>query len=49
MSSKKVVAAYDYDAQESIELSFKEGDIITVLKEDPSGWWKGLILIFINF
>jgi len=38
---KKATALYDYDATEKIELSIKEGDIISVIKEDPSGWWKG--------
>lgn len=38
---KQLVADFDYDAEEDGELSFKEGDIIFVLKEDPSGWWFG--------
>ena len=23
------------------ELAFKEGDMIEVIREDPSGWWEG--------
>jgi myosin-1 len=36
-------AIYDYDATDTDELTFKEGDIIEITKEDPSGWWKGKI------
>ncbi|CAH1796060.1 unnamed protein product [Owenia fusiformis] len=32
---------YAYDAQDTDELSFNEGDIIEILKEDPAGWWSG--------
>lgn len=32
---------YAYDAQDTDELSFNEGDTIDIMKEDPSGWWKG--------
>ncbi len=30
---------YD-DAQAADEVSFREGDIVTVLQKDPSGWWE---------
>merc|ERR1712100_96434 len=32
---------FDYNTDDPNELSFKEGDIITVLQKDPSGWWQG--------
>ncbi|XP_047141172.1 unconventional myosin-Ie isoform X1 [Hydra vulgaris] len=32
---------YTYDPQEADELKFVEGDIIEIIKEDPSGWWTG--------
>ncbi|XP_013379436.1 unconventional myosin-Ie-like [Lingula anatina] len=32
---------YAYDAQDTDELSFNEGDIISLIKEDPQGWWTG--------
>ncbi|PRP84260.1 hypothetical protein PROFUN_08280 [Planoprotostelium fungivorum] len=38
---KKMKALYEYKATDPLELCMKEGDIITVIKEDPSGWWKG--------
>ncbi|KAG9389965.1 RhoGAP domain [Carpediemonas membranifera] len=34
-------AAYTYGGQEEKELSFKSGELIKVLKADPSGWMKG--------
>lgn len=34
-------AVYDYDATDTDELTFKEGDVIEIIKEDPSGWWRG--------
>lgn len=37
----KVEALYTYAAQDLDELSFKEGDIIEVLKEHEGGWWLG--------
>jgi hypothetical protein len=34
-------AEFDNVADQPKELAFKEGDIITVLTQDISGWWKG--------
>ncbi|XP_064390451.1 unconventional myosin-Ie-like [Halichondria panicea] len=39
----KCKAVFDYDATDTDELSFKEGDIIDIIKEDASGWWKGRV------
>ena len=37
-------ALYDFEAQQDGDLSFNEGDIITVTDtSDPSGWWVGEI------
>lgn len=36
-----VKAVYDYSSNESGELSLKEGDIIKVVSQHPSGWWTG--------
>jgi len=33
-------ALYAYDAQTQDELSFREGEMLTVLKKDPQGWWE---------
>ncbi|KAH9256241.1 hypothetical protein BASA81_005462 [Batrachochytrium salamandrivorans] len=37
-------ALYSFEGARSDNLPFKEGDIITVLKQDPSGWWQGSTL-----
>lgn len=34
-------ALYDYDATTEDELTFREGDVITILQKDPAGWWEG--------
>ena len=40
-SSENVTALYEYDAQEANELSFKEGDVIKIVKKNEDGWWLG--------
>jgi hypothetical protein len=35
------VALYDYDAQNELELSLKQGDIVAVIKRGTDGWWEG--------
>jgi len=40
-SSGTVIAKHPYSAQETGELSFKKGEMITVLRKDNSGWWEG--------
>jgi len=41
-TKKKMKASYDYTAQEENELSFREGDVITLIeKYDDSEWWQG--------
>jgi len=37
----KVRALFNYTGVEDTELSFKEGDLITVTYKDESGWWEG--------
>jgi hypothetical protein len=32
-------ALYDYEATNDTELSFAEGDILTITERDDSGWW----------
>jgi len=32
-------ALYDYEATNDTELSFTEGDILTITERDDSGWW----------
>lgn len=38
---KKLMVVYDYDSEAPNELTIRENDIVTVITEDPSGWWKG--------
>jgi len=35
------VALYDYQAQQSDELSFVKGNVIAVLSKDHPDWWMG--------
>nr|XP_033811648.1 LOW QUALITY PROTEIN: unconventional myosin-If [Geotrypetes seraphini] len=40
-SGPKCRAMYQYIGQDVDELSFNVNDMIDILTEDPSGWWKG--------
>ena len=44
-TNKVVLVLHDYDSQDPVELTIREGDIIDVITEDQSGWWKGLLLM----
>jgi hypothetical protein len=37
----KAVVKFDYTSRDPVELTIHAGDVITVLNEDSSGWWKG--------
>ena len=43
--SNRVVARYNYNAQEEGDLSFKKGDVITVTRKthDTNDWWEGTL------
>jgi len=42
---KQLVALYNYDATEDNELTFVEGDLIDLLEENESGWWRGRLQV----
>jgi hypothetical protein len=37
----KVRALYDFAGETEQDLPLREGDLVVVLAEDPSGWWTG--------
>lgn len=39
--STRVRALYEFWAQNSAELSFQPGDIISVINQEDEGWWEG--------
>lgn len=39
----KMVALYSFNKRKENELSLKKGDVVTVLEQNRSGWWKGQI------
>ncbi|CBY09421.1 unnamed protein product [Oikopleura dioica] len=36
----KARVIYDYNAQDNDELTLREQNIVDVISEDPSGWWR---------
>eukprot|EP00299_Pterocystis_sp_00344_P014783 c7341_g1_i1.p1 GENE.c7341_g1_i1~~c7341_g1_i1.p1 ORF type:complete len:375 (+),score=101.00 c7341_g1_i1:52-1176(+) len=39
-NQKKVKAVFDFEGQHEDELSFRDGDVLTVVEESEEGWWK---------
>jgi len=42
-SLPKCKTLYNYEAQDTDELSFVQGEEIEIVKEDSSGWWVGRV------
>ena len=40
-AKKLMQCLHDYEATDPLELSFREGDVIVVIQENNTGWWKG--------
>ncbi|XP_054264037.1 intersectin-1 isoform X2 [Macrosteles quadrilineatus] len=40
-STEKVIALYQYKAQNEDELSFEKDDVITIISKDEPAWWRG--------
>uniref|UniRef100_A0A1I8F412 SH3 domain-containing protein n=1 Tax=Macrostomum lignano TaxID=282301 RepID=A0A1I8F412_9PLAT len=38
---QRVVAIYEYTADKDDELTFRENDVIYVVKKNDDGWWEG--------
>ena len=38
---KTLRALYDFDAESGQELSFREGDVITLIKQIDANWYEG--------
>ena len=41
LGPQKAVAVFDFKGERPGDLSFNKGDLVQILKEDPSGWWIG--------
>lgn len=42
--SPSATALYDYEAAREDELSFQEGDIVTIVHRNEDGWYEGILL-----
>lgn len=40
-ATEKVIALYQYTAQNEDELSFEKDDTITILSKEEAAWWRG--------
>lgn len=41
VAGKKAKVTFDYDSQDQDELTLKVGDIIDIIGEEETGWWRG--------
>jgi len=42
VGGSKRICKHTHIAEDADEMSMNEGDLITVVREDPSGWWEGI-------
>ncbi|KAJ3201296.1 hypothetical protein HDU67_001424 [Dinochytrium kinnereticum] len=40
-NSEKAVALYDFNGERDGDLSFRKGDLVVIVRRDPSEWWTG--------
>ena len=41
VAGKKAKVTFEYDSQDQDELTLKVGDIIDIIGEEETGWWRG--------
>lgn len=41
LQKKRATAQYEFKAETEEELGFSKGDVVTILEEVDSNWWKG--------
>jgi hypothetical protein len=41
----EAVAIYDYEATQPNQVSFKTGDILSIYKQEATGWWNGVVAL----
>lgn len=37
------IGVYDFETNEADQFSFKQGDTLTIVHKEPSGWWAAFL------